>query len=82
MSKQTKMVSQLRRYLNRLASKRVFVTADDVQNYLSKKNYRGSMNQRLSLVRSVLNDKFMTPAGMVSSTRKAARGRMIRRWEA
>lgn len=83
MSPREKLVSQTAGYLKGLARRRSngIVTADDVQNYLSRHRFSSSVNERLSVVRSVLSERAgFTRVGATQSTRDAARGRMISTW--
>lgn len=63
----------IRRRNNRKAS------ADDVQRYLNLKGFRGDVNERLSVVRSVLRTP-LRPTGTMKSRRPEARGRSITAW--
>lgn len=76
------MVSQLTSYLRGLSRRRSsgYVTADDVQNFLSRKGFRGNQNQRLSITRTVLSAPEFTSVGSVPSKRDAARSRRITAW--
>lgn len=82
MSRKQDVVSEVTTYLRRVGGRRTskVVTADDVQNYLDNKSFRGSRDERLSVIRSVLQEPQFTPSGYTRSTREAARGRMIREW--
>ena len=77
-------VSGMRSYLNRIARNRKsnIVTADDAHRYLdsvgvSPRNVTG----RLRFINSVLRTPNFYQAGMVKSTRVAARGRSITQWK-
>jgi hypothetical protein len=82
MNTRESVVTKATTYARSLARRRGsrIVTADDVQNYLTKQNYRGSQNDRLSIVRSVLNAKNFVNLGRTHSTRDAARSRSITAW--
>lgn len=82
MSNTDKTVSQLRSYLRGLSRRRNsgIVTADDVQNYLTRKQFSGNTNERLSIIRSVLREPTFFRAGSVQSKREAARGRRVTAW--
>lgn len=82
MTNRDKMVSKATGYLRGLARRRSnsLVTADDVQNYLTKNGFRGNVNERLSIVRSVLRSPNFISAGTMQSSREAARGRTITAW--
>ena len=82
MTNREKMVSKATTYLRGLARRRSdsIVTADDVQNYLTKNGFRGNVNERLSIVRSVLREPNFVTAGTVRSEREAARSRTITAW--
>lgn len=84
MSNREKLVSKTTTYVKGLVRRRsnAIVTADDVQNYLTKNGYRGTQNERLSIVRSVLREPTFVSNGSVPSTREAARGRSITAWTA
>ena len=74
---------QLTSYLRRLATRRNSnaVTADDVNNFLSRKGYDFlTQNERLSVTRSVLNEQNFYATGVTNSTRPEARGRQITVW--
>lgn len=79
-----KMVSKATTHIKSLSNRRSngVVTADDVQNYLSKQKFHGDQNERLSIVRSVLQTPNFYPVGVQKSTRPTARGRTIRKWVA
>lgn len=82
MSTREQMVSKATGYVKGLARRRSNkqVSADDVQNFLNKSNFRGSTNERMSIVRSVLRTPTFSAAGSVQSLREEARGRMITAW--
>jgi hypothetical protein len=77
-----KTVSKATTYLRGLARKRTsaIVTADDVQNYLTRNGFRGNTNERLSVIRSVLREPTFNAVGTVKSNRDAARSRTISSW--
>jgi hypothetical protein len=78
----SKTVTQLTSYLRGLARRRKnsIVTADDVQNFLTRKNFTASQNERLSITRTVLQEPTFLPVGMVASKRGVARGRRVTAW--
>jgi hypothetical protein len=82
MTNREKMVSKATGYLRGLARRRSnsTVTADDVQSYLTKNGFRGNVNERLSIVRSVLRSPNFTSMGLTQSSREVARGRSITAW--
>lgn len=84
MANRDRVVSQLNSYLRGLSRRRSngIVTADDVQNYLTKKGFGMGQNERLSLTRSVLGEQNFVAVGEVPSRRPAARGRVITAWSA
>lgn len=79
-----KIINKAAKYLETLSRRRAngVVTADDVQNYLSKQKFSSNQNERLSVVRSVLQVPRFYPMGEQKSTRPKARGRTIRTWVA
>ena len=79
-----KIIDKASKYLQTLSRRRAngTVSADDVQNYLNKQKYAGSQNERLSIVRSVLQVPTFYPMDFKKSTRPKARGRTIRTWVA
>lgn len=82
-SSREKMISRTTSYLRGLAHRRPnnIVTADDIQNYLSRQGFSNNVNERLSVVRSVLNPNTgFHRIGTTQSTREAARGRTISTW--
>jgi len=84
MSKREQLISKVTSYVRGLSKRREDnrVTADDVQTYLTKNKFRGNVNERLSVVRSVLRAPTFTRVGSQASERDAARGRMITAWSA
>jgi hypothetical protein len=84
MKNRESVVTKATTYVRSLARRRGsrIVTADDVQNYLTKQNFRGNQNERLSVVRSVLNDRNFTKIGTTQSSRDVARSRTISAWTA
>ena len=84
MANRDRVISQLNSYLRGLSRRRSdgIVTADDVQNYLTRKGFNFGQNERLSVTRSVLGEPNFVPVGTVSSRREAARGRTITAWSA
>jgi hypothetical protein len=80
--KREQLVSKATTYVRGLANRRStrIVTADDVQNYLTKNGFRGSQNARLSIVRSVLSRSNFLPVGTTQSSREVARSRTITAW--
>ncbi len=83
MSNKDQVVSGATTYLRRVGGRRTNkqVTADDVHTYLDREGYTANSNDRISVVRSVLQEPLFKPVGFVQSEREAARGRMIRRWK-
>jgi hypothetical protein len=79
---QEKTVAKAASYLRSLARKRnsSIVTADDVQNFLNRNGFKGSINQRLSVVRSVLRGPSFEQVGATRSNRAEARSRTITAW--
>jgi len=71
-------------HLRSLSRNRVnnVVTADDVQNFLTKINFKGTSNARLSIVRTVLQSPNFVTVGYTKSKRPVARGRTITAWVA
>lgn len=82
MQNRESVVTKATSYVKGLARRRGsrIVTADDVQNYLTKNRFRGNQNDRLSIVRSVLNDSNFVSLGRTRSTRDVARSRTITAW--
>lgn len=78
------IVSKATSYLRSLSRKRVnrIVTADDVQNFLTRQGFSGSTNARLSVVRQVLRTPNFYSVGETASKREAARSRTITAWTA
>jgi len=78
----TNLVSQTTNYLRGLARRRNsgIVTADDVVNFLTKKNVRLSQNERLSVTRQVLGAPNFYAIGYTRSARPEARSRTITAW--
>lgn len=57
------------------------ITADDVHAILDSRKYPRSTRNRLSVIRSLLNESlFFSTGTFVPSTREAARGRQIQEW--
>lgn len=81
---QSNITERATSHLRRLARNRRsrIVTADDVQNFLDRNNFRGSQNERLSITRQVLNKTNFVAIPQVGfrSTRPQARGRTITPW--
>lgn len=75
-------VARATSYLRGLASRRKSrtVTADDVQNFLSRNGFPSKTNARLSVIRSVLRTPNFRPTGSAPSSRPAARGRKVTTW--
>lgn len=78
------LVTKATTYLRSLSRKRVnrVVTADDVQNFLTKQGFRGTNNERLSIVRQVLQAPNFLAIGTTRSKREEARSRTITAWTA
>lgn len=78
------IVSKATTYLRSLSRKRVnrVVTADDVQNFLTRNGFRGDLNERLSVVRQVLRSPNFYAVGTTRSKREEARSRTITAWTA
>lgn len=76
------VVAKATSYVRGLAKRRSnnVVTADDVQNFLSSKKFRGSTTDRMSVVRSVLNTTNFRQIGTTPSVREVARGRRVTAW--
>jgi hypothetical protein len=78
-------VSRIRTWLYSLVRRRNsgVVTADDVHTYLNREGVRPQqVRTRLSFINSVLRSPNFEYAGMTSSTRPAAKGRVITEWTA
>jgi hypothetical protein len=75
----TNFDSQLVSYLRRLATRRQsgVVSADDVQNFLTRNGFSGDTNERLSIVRRTLSNAPFRRHAAARSARPAARGRFI-----
>lgn len=70
-------------YLRGLSKRRPngMFSADDLQHFMTTKKYRGNTNERLSVIRTVLQENNgFERVGTVSSTREQARGRKISAW--
>lgn len=77
------VVTKATSYMRKLARDRSthIVTADDVQNFLNRNAYSNNVNERMSVVRSVLSEaNQFRIAGTTQSTRQPARGRRIAAW--
>lgn len=80
-----KLVSNLRSYLRGLSNRRNSgtVTADDAQNYLTRKGIRElQVRTRQSLINSAFIGGQFEPVGSTPSARPAAKGRQITEWMA
>ena len=79
-----KIINKASSYLQTLSRRRAngVVTADDVQNYLSKNKFNGGQNERLSVVHSVLKMPTFYAIGFQKSNRPRAKGRAILKWVA
>jgi hypothetical protein len=77
-----KVVNQLTSYLKGLSNRRNSgtVTADDAQKFLNRVGFTGNTVERLSVVRSALNESNFYAIGTVPSSRPVARGRRVTAW--
>lgn len=82
MTKHEQTVKKLTGYLRRLSYTRSngMVNADDAQKFLNRNNYRGNRNNRLSVLRSSLNERNASSIHFTPSTRPVAKGRKIQNW--
>lgn len=78
----SKLVRQVATYLRNLSRRRKhgIVTADDVNNFFTRRNVPASVNTRLSVTRQVLRRPEFIDIMTVKSTRPEAKGRRITGW--